>query len=93
MNLLELHELTSKLLAAGVAPTVSVAAIVDGYPRELQDWEVVEGPYDADASPKMVAYTPRSGPMLALCPVADDFSQVLNDHVNGCTVINVGVPK
>jgi hypothetical protein len=93
MNLKELHEYTGRLLAAGVSPSVAVTALVEGYPREIQDVEVLEGPYAGDASPKLIPSTPKHGRMLALCPVRDDFSEVANDLENGCKIVDVDVPK
>lgn len=93
MNLLELHEYTRKLLAAGVSPGLPVTALVDGYPREIQEAVVLDGRYEADASPKLIASLRRTGQMLTLCPVKDDFSDVLSDPVNGCRHVLIDLPE
>jgi hypothetical protein len=93
MNLRELHEYTGKLLAAGLAPTLPVTALVEGHPREIRDVEVLEGHYDGDASPKLIPWTERTGRMVALCPVGDDFSDVLSNPGHGCKRVDVTIPE
>lgn len=93
MNLRELHEYTGKLLAAGQSENLPITVLVDGDMREVRDIEVLEGYYEADASPKLIPSIGREGRMVGLCSVQDDFSDVLNYQVDGCRVIDVDVPK
>lgn len=92
MNIKELHEYTGKLLAAGQPANMPVTVLIDGEMLEVQEVELLEGPYAGDASPKLTPSVSRTGRMLALCPVHDDFSEVLSDPT-GCKYVEVDLSQ
>lgn len=78
MNLKELNDYTTALIAAGVDPALPVTALVDGWPREICDAAGLQGQFHGDPSPKLSSFRIGNGQMLALVPIGEDTAQVLN---------------
>lgn len=83
MNLQELHRWTGMLLAAGVDKDLSVTCLVDGWPYEVCDAALAIGDYAGDPTPKMTAFTSKSGRMLVLEPIQQDLSDLFNPRETG----------
>ena len=78
MNLQEMYEWAGKLIAAGVDKNLPVTCMVDGWPHEVCDAALALGEYAGDPSPKMSAYAPKSGWMLALEPIQQNLDAMFN---------------
>ena len=79
MTLEQLYTHLGRLLAAGVNPDYPTTAIVDGIPHELHAVHLLEGEYYYDPSPKLAAWTKTDGTVIALRPIFEDVSELLND--------------
>lgn len=78
MNLGQLHAYFGSLLDAGVDPSLPVVSLVAGWPQEVSDVVRLIGKFDGDPAPKMSAFKPMEGTMLALVPIGEDQSMLLN---------------
>ena len=79
VNLGTLHNYLGQLLEAGVNPEIPVTGISDGFPLEIADISLLAGSYYYDPSPKMVANVLRNGTVLALVPINEDVSDIINN--------------
>ena len=80
MSLRTLHTYLGQLLDAGVNPDIPVVGMSDGWPCEIADVASLKGKYHGDPSPKMSAFDFREGEMLALVPIGEDVSDLINNH-------------
>lgn len=78
MDLKTLHAYLGQLLAAGVDPAIPVAGLVDSWPCEIHDVAMLTGEYRGDPAPKLPAFAPRRGTVLALVPITEDVAELLN---------------
>lgn len=78
MNLQQLHEWTGKLIAAGVDEKLSVASLVDGSLCEVSGAVMATGDFYGDPSPKLSAFTHKTGRVLVLVPIKEDSSELFN---------------
>ena len=79
MNLKQAHQYLGDLLAAGVAPETPLAAMSNRWPCEIADAVLLKGSYNGAPSPKLSAFAPRTGKVLALVPIGEDPSDLTND--------------
>ncbi|ALN21807.1 hypothetical protein HN51_25405 [Ectopseudomonas mendocina] len=83
MNLGLLHKYLGDLIASGTGPKLPVVLPPGEYkdnPQELTTAMLVTGPYDGDPSPKMSAYTSRSGAALLLSGQRFDIDSLRESH-------------
>lgn len=92
MNLKQAHQYLGELLAAGVAPETPLAGLYQGWPCEIADAVLLEGRYNGDPSPKLSAFAPRTGAVLALVPIGEDPSDLTNDGTHVSSAPPVAFP-
>lgn len=92
MNLKQAHQYLGSLLSAGMAPDTPLVAMSNGWPCEIADAVLLEGSYNGDPSPKLSAFAPRTGLVLALVPIGEDPSDLTNDGEHTLTVPPVAFP-
>lgn len=92
MNLKQAHQYLGELLAAGIAPETPVAGLSHGWPCEIVDAVLLEGSYNGDPLPKLSAYTPKTGVVLALVPIGEDPSDLTNEGEHSLSASPVPFP-
>lgn len=91
MNLQQAHAYFGQLLASGVNPKLPLVSLVDGEPKEICDVCQLAGNFYADPSPKMSAFRLDNGPMLALIPICEDQSDLLNPAAGASVASHVEI--
>lgn len=89
MSLKSLHAYLGQLLDAGLDPNMPVVSINDGWPCEIADIRCIVGRYHGDPSPKMSSFSPKEGNVLALIPITEDVSDLLNSKSHSEVVLPV----
>lgn len=80
MSLKALHAYLGQLLDAGVNPDMPVVGLSGGWPCEIANVICLEGQFNGDPAPNMVAFLRKEGPMLALIPIGEDESDLINSR-------------
>lgn len=78
VNITELHSYLGRLLEAGIDPNLPVVSLVKSLPQEIDDLIGVEGDFEGDPSPQIMPSRQMKGRMLALIPVREYPSSLLN---------------